>query len=101
MAEFTKVAKASDLTPGSIKKVVVNGKEVAIYNIEGKIYATTTVCPHQGGPLDEGEIDGNTVICPWHGWAFDVTNGRSVLSSRVMIPVYETRIQDGDIFINI
>lgn len=101
MGEFIRVASISDVPDGKIKKVVVNGKEYALYNVSGNIYASTTVCPHQGGPLDEGELDGNNVVCPWHGWTFDVINGQSAMSSRVKIPVYETKIEQGNIYLNI
>ena len=61
-------AKLSELAPGSMKKVVVEGMDdIVVANVGGKIYAMRGVCNHQGGPLSEGELNGNVITCPWHG----------------------------------
>jgi nitrite reductase/ring-hydroxylating ferredoxin subunit len=99
--EGVKVAKKSELGPGQIKKVVVNGKEIALYNLDGSFYATTTICPHQGGPLDEGELDGETVICPWHGWMFKVTDGSAIMNPKVRIKTYPVKLVGDDIYVTV
>lgn len=66
---------AQALTPGQVKKVQVDGAEVAVYNVNGVFYATQEDCTHVGGPLSEGELKENIITCPWHGSCFDVTNG--------------------------
>lgn len=100
MANGVKVATKSEVPPGKIKKVVVNGKEIALYNVSGKYYATTTLCPHQGGPLDEGEMEGENVICPWHGWMFNVCDGGAVMNPRIKIKTYPVELVGDDIYIN-
>ena len=101
MAEFTKVAQLSELQAGVGKLVETNGKEVALFNVSGKVYAVTNVCPHQGGPLSEGTIEDNTVVCPWHGWTFDVTNGVSPVNPRAKITTYEVKVEGNDVFVNV
>lgn len=101
MAEFIRVARTSEVPPGKIKKVVVSGREIALYNVSGNYYATTNICPHQGGPLDEGEMDGEAVICPWHGWMFNVTDGTTVMNPRLKIQTYPVQIRGEDIFISV
>ncbi len=64
-----------ELEPGMIKLVHLNGQPVAVYNVDGELYATSDECSHVGGPLSEGELKGVTVICPWHYSCFDVTTG--------------------------
>ena len=75
MAGFVKVAKADEIAPGQGKRVEVNGKKIALFNVEGAFYATDDSCTHRGGPLSEGVLDGKEVTCPWHGATFDVTTG--------------------------
>jgi 3-phenylpropionate/trans-cinnamate dioxygenase ferredoxin subunit len=65
----------SELQPGQIKLVQVDGEDVAVYNVEGTFYATQNDCTHVGGPLNEGELNGKEVVCPWHASCFDVTSG--------------------------
>lgn len=73
------LAKVGDIPEGH--GIVVNiqdGKQIALFKINGAIYALDNACPHMGGPLGEGEIEGDVVTCPWHGWQFDVRNGENV-----------------------
>jgi nitrite reductase/ring-hydroxylating ferredoxin subunit len=72
---FSKAALVSEVPPGRGKQVTVNGKTLALFNVNGAYYAIDNECPHRGGPLAEGDLQGTTVECPWHGATFDVTTG--------------------------
>lgn len=76
--KFIDAAKLSDLPPGSCLSVEVDdtGRGVALFNVEGELYALDNTCPHAGGPLGEGTLHGDQVRCPWHGWKFNVRNGQ-------------------------
>ncbi len=100
MGDFVRVASMSELAPGTARMVEVNGKEVAVYNVDGKVYATTNVCPHQGGPLAEGMLEGTSIVCPWHAWAFDVCTGTSPVNPRAKIETYPVKVEGQDIFVN-
>jgi nitrite reductase/ring-hydroxylating ferredoxin subunit len=65
----------AELPPGKTKLVKVNGQDAAVYNVDGRFYATANACTHVGGPLNEGELKGKIIECPWHGSCFDVTSG--------------------------
>ena len=75
MGNLIEVAKIKDISPGQCTVVKVEDQEFVLYNVEGKIFATSNECIHQGGPLGEGDLDGKVITCPWHQWAFDVTTG--------------------------
>jgi nitrite reductase/ring-hydroxylating ferredoxin subunit len=45
---------------------------IAVFNVDGRLYAINDVCPHEGGPLSEGMLDGTQLTCPWHGWSFEL-----------------------------
>ncbi len=75
MSDFTKVADAKDLPLGKSTCVESGGEKVALFNVDGTIYAIADTCTHLGGPLSEGEVDGTVVTCPWHGASFDLTTG--------------------------
>ena len=76
MGTLVKVAEKKDLPAGSAKAVEVNGKQIALFNINDKYYAIDDACTHVGGSLAEGSVDGNEVTCPLHGATFDITNGK-------------------------
>src|SRR5690349_13020773 len=75
MSEFVKVARTGDIAPGEGKTVESGGKRIAIFNVDGTLYAIDDTCTHRGGPLSEGVVEGTKVTCPWHGAVFDVTSG--------------------------
>jgi NAD(P)H-dependent nitrite reductase small subunit len=101
MGSFVKVATVSEIAPGTAKKVEVSGKEIAIFNVDGTLYATSNICPHQGGPLDEGMVEGSTVVCPWHAWAFDVCTGVSPVNPRAKVDTYAVRVEGTDVYVNV
>jgi nitrite reductase (NADH) small subunit len=75
MAEYVKVAQASELEPNHGKLVEVQGKKIALFNVDGKFHAIDNTCTHRGGPLSEGELEGDEVTCLWHGAKFKVSTG--------------------------
>ena len=97
MAEFVKVASLPELAPGSAKAVEVKGKAIALFNVEGTIYATDNTCLHQGGPLGEGELMGEVVICPWHQWEYNVRTGENVEDSSLKVATYPVQVEGSDI----
>ena len=102
MPEFTKVAQTDGFSFGTAKLVEVDGKEVALFNIDGAFHAIDNTCTHAGGPLCEGEIAGNEVICPWHGAAFNITTGE-VLGppAPASVASYNVRIEGSDIEVEV
>jgi nitrite reductase/ring-hydroxylating ferredoxin subunit len=78
--EFVQVARVEDVLPGQIKRVEVDGREVALVNLDGSFFAIDNNCPHNGGPLARGSLDLNSgqLTCPWHAWTWDVRTGRAV-----------------------
>jgi nitrite reductase/ring-hydroxylating ferredoxin subunit len=75
MGQLIKVAETKEVPPGTAKAVDVEGRAVALFNVDGTYYAIADTCTHRGGPLSEGGVEGTVVTCPWHGATFDVTTG--------------------------
>lgn len=67
-----------------------------------RFYAMDVRCPHEGGPLDEGDIEELAgrllVICPWHSFDFDASTGES--STGLKQTTYATRVVDGVLYVN-
>jgi nitrite reductase (NADH) small subunit len=101
MANFVKVCKTSDVKSGCGKSIEIDGKLVAVFNLDGNFYAINDTCGHRGGPLGEGELDGKTVICPWHGWRYDVTTGANELVPDFPTQKYEVKVEEDDILVDI
>jgi nitrite reductase (NADH) small subunit len=98
---FVLATRKEEVPAGSIREFQLDGKSVALANVEGKFFAVNNVCLHRGGPLGEGELDRQVVTCPWHGWQFDVTNGQLLTNAAVTLACYPVEIRGDDIFVDI
>ena len=98
MPEYVKVAQVSEIEPNHGKMVEVQGKKIALFNVNGQFHAIDNTCTHRGGPLSEGELEGDEVTCPWHGAKFKVSSGE-VLSPPAPQGVnsYKVRVNGPDI----
>ncbi|HEY2827829.1 MAG TPA: Rieske 2Fe-2S domain-containing protein [Pirellulales bacterium] len=95
------IAKVADCSPGTCLEAVAGERIVALFNVDGQFFALDGVCPHQGGPLGEGELTGCIISCPWHGWQFDVRTGQHQFSRSTVQPRFETKIEDGNVWVAI
>jgi nitrite reductase (NADH) small subunit len=101
MTEFVTVAELSDLKPGECKTVEAGGKEIAIFNVGGSIYALDNTCLHQGGPLGEGDLMDDVVTCPWHGWQYNVRTGEKCGESDTRVATYAVKVEGSDIKVEV
>jgi len=76
MSEFLPVGSVSDLKPGTMKKIMVEGHEFLLARIKDVYYCTDAYCPHLGGDLSQGSLNGNVLTCPLHHSQFDISSGR-------------------------
>ncbi len=101
MADFVKATEVSAIEAGEGAVVEVDGRSIAIFNVDGTFHAIDNTCKHMGGPLGEGELDGDVVTCPWHGWEFNVTSGQSELDESVAVEKLEVKVEDGAVMVAI
>lgn len=89
------VGRVGEIPDGGRKVVEVERRSIGIFRVGDRYYAVRNRCPHQGGPLCLGVTtglvtsdmpgdyaltrEGEILRCPWHGWEFDLQDGRSVV----------------------
>src|SRR3989344_780979 len=95
--DFVTVAKKGELKPGECKVVDVNGKEIALHNVDGKFFATDNACLHRGGPLGEGMLEGEIITCPWHAWKYNVKTGVSLVNPQVKIETFKVKVEGDEV----
>jgi 3-phenylpropionate/trans-cinnamate dioxygenase ferredoxin subunit len=102
MAEYVKAARTDEIAPGQARLVIVKGKEIALFNIDGNFFALDNLCTHEEGPLAEGEVEGHEVTCPWHGAKFDIKTGEVLCDPAYeAVTRYNVRVTGSDIEVEI
>lgn len=96
-----KVAEAGEIVDGAVKKVVVAGKEIAVFRIKNEYFAISNNCLHRGGPLAEGEVKNYEVTCPWHGWKYSILDGSFALIPTLRVNTYSVKVSPEGIFLEI
>lgn len=98
MAQFVKVAKKSELPERGGLCVEVEGRRIALFQLDGEVYAIDDLCTHEQAPLSEGEVEQGQVECPWHGAAFDLKTGECTAPpADDDVSTYPTRVVGEDI----
>jgi p-cumate 2,3-dioxygenase ferredoxin component len=88
---------AEDVVEGSIRQEFLpDGTLIALYKVDGVIYATDDTCTHGGASLSQdGSLKGKVVECTWHNGAFDVTTGAPCASPcAVALKTYNVQVVD-------
>ena len=99
VSEFQTVMKRTDVAPGNMKLVELDGEEIVIANVGGDYFAFHNICPHAEGPLVDGELEGDIITCPWHFTRFNVRTGEAQEGCVTDDPLstYEVRLEGDDI----
>jgi nitrite reductase (NADH) small subunit len=98
---FVRTVKVDEVPPGTVRELQIEGKTVALANVEGKFYAIDNTCLHRGGPLGQGPLLGRKLMCPWHAWEYDVTTGKVLQNQAVGVDCYAIEVRGQDIFIDV
>ena len=94
---WVKACTIDALPPRERKLIKIDTIEIALFNIDGTVFAIKNRCPHRSGPLIRGYIDNEGgVKCPMHGWRFDLRTGESKRPAHAT--VYQAKIEDRDVY---
>jgi naphthalene 1,2-dioxygenase ferredoxin component len=95
---WLRAAARSDLGQGEVMGVEVAGQAIALYDVDGDLFATDNICTHAYARLSDGWLDGELIECPLHAARFDVRTGK-VLDPPATedLKTYPVRVVDGEI----
>jgi nitrite reductase/ring-hydroxylating ferredoxin subunit len=72
------VGKTTDIPPGKMIKVSIDGRDILVANIDNNYCATDDSCTHSGSSLSEGKLDGCVITCGWHAAQFNCKTGKLI-----------------------
>ena len=97
---WTDVAAEDEVPQDDVIGLDVAGRDIALYGVEGQVYATDNLCTHGHARLCDGFLEGNEIECPLHQGRFDVCTGQPTCPP-VTEPLrsYPVKIEDGRVWL--
>lgn len=95
--------KTSDIVPGKMIKVSVDGRDILVANVNGEYCATDDTCTHSGASLSEGKLENEIITCGWHGAEFNCKTGKlTKFPAKIRdLTSYKVSIESDDVFIEV
>jgi naphthalene 1,2-dioxygenase ferredoxin component len=100
--QWVTVARRSSLGEGDMSAVSAGDKQIALYDVDGDIYATDNICSHAFALLTDGYLDGDVIECPLHAGRFEVKTGKGLGPPIPCdIKTYKVRVVGDEVQVNI
>jgi nitrite reductase/ring-hydroxylating ferredoxin subunit len=97
-----KVAQLNELQDDSPFAVDIEDESVALYKVDGKLFATGNICTHEHAYLTDGYLDGDCIECPLHGGRFHIGTGEPCGGPvKTGIRVYPVKVEQDEIFVEL
>ena len=114
------VGKASEFDDGARRIVFLKNTEVGVFKEDGRYYAYSNYCVHQGGPACEGltihKVEEKILpdrtsrglqfsdselyfVCPWHGYEYDIKTGECTADRRLKLKKYQIVQKGEDVYV--
>lgn len=102
MNQWIDAAAADEVPADDVIGVEVHGRDIALYGVDGEVYATDNRCSHGRARLCDGFLEGYEIECPLHQGRIDVRNGQPTCAP-ITEPVkaYPVRIEGGRVLLRI
>jgi naphthalene 1,2-dioxygenase system ferredoxin subunit len=100
--QWIDAASRQDVPQWDVVGIRVQGREIALYEVEGEVFATDNLCTHGQGRMSDGFLEGREIECPLHQGRFDVCTGKALCAPLTEdIRTYPVRVEAGRVFIHI
>lgn len=100
--QWTEVLDSANLPDEDVVGVDVAGRQVALYVVNGEVYATDNICTHGHARLCDGFLEDYEIECPLHQGRFDIRSGKALCEPlTVDLRSYPVKIEDGRVFVDL
>ena len=97
--DLVEVGRLDDIEPGKRTYFKSGNRGLAIFNIDGTIYAIDETCAHMGSSMMSGRLQGTTLTCPAHGFRYNVTTGCLAGTTTPGVASHPVTIVDGKVMV--
>src|SRR5260221_14570425 len=101
-AGWHKVASKSARGEGEVTGAVIGDRQVAVYLLDGEIYATDNICTHAYACLSDGYLEDGIIECPLHAGRFEVKTGKALGSPVTKdIETFPVKLDGDDVLVKL
>ena len=98
--QWIKAIARADVPDEDVVAVEAGGREIALYGVDGEVYATANLCTHGNARLCDGFLEGHEIECPLHQGRFDVRSGKAMCAPLTEdLRSYPVKIEDGRVYL--
>lgn len=102
MSNWIDAAAFDEVPQDDVVGVEVQGLDIALYGVEGEVFATDNLCTHGQARLCDGFLDGHEIECPLHQGKFDVRTGAPTCAPiTVAVRSYPVKVEGGRVFLQL
>ena len=102
MSNWTDVAAEADLFEGAGIPVAPGGRDIALFAVDGEVFATDNLCTHGNARLCDGFVEGHEIECPFHQGRFDLRSGAPTFAPCTeAIQVWPVKIEAGRVLLDL
>lgn len=96
------VTAAEAVPEDDVIGIDIAGKSLALYQVDGEIYATDNICTHGNARLCDGFLEGHEIECPLHQGKFDIRSGKAMCAPLTDdIRTYPVKIDGNRVFVDV
>lgn len=97
----SRICVPAERVPAPGGRVLIESEDysLALFNVEGQLYAIDDSCPHQGASFCGGKLEGRVIQCCAHGLRFNLATGYLINSTALKVASYPVERVDGQAFI--
>jgi naphthalene 1,2-dioxygenase system ferredoxin subunit len=100
--QWIDVTATEDVPEDDVIGVDIAGKSIALYRVEGEVFATDNLCTHGNARLCDGFLEGHEIECPLHQGKFDIRNGKAMCAPLTEdVKTYPIKIEGDRVFVAI
>lgn len=87
-----------ELIEDDVIGVEIEGKDLAIYSIDGEIFVTDNICTHGLARLSDGFVEDGEIECPLHQGKFCIKTGKALCDPlEIDIQTYPVRLENNQV----
>ncbi|MEH2512691.1 NAD(P)H-dependent nitrite reductase small subunit [Nitrobacteraceae bacterium AZCC 1564] len=101
MADWKALCPTSKLSEGEPVGIKCGEQRIALYMVNGEVFATDDVCPHAFALMSTGFLDEYIIECPLHGAMFDIRSGRCQQTTYKDIRTFNVEVREGQVFVDL